>query len=312
MKEREYIMETIIKVNHLTKKFEDFYAVRDISFEVQRGELFGFLGVNGAGKSTTINMLCTLLKPTEGTAEIAGAGLGVEDEIIKRHIGVVSQGNVLDSLLSVKENLICRGSLYEPDKRILQRKLNEVIEILMLEDVLKRPYGKLSGGQKRRSEIAAALMHTPDVLFLDEPTTGLDPATRQSVWQAIENLQKEWKMTVFLTTHYMEEAAKSNHIAMIDKGKLIEYGTPFSLKERFAQDRLILTAEPSHWEALQKMLQGSQLIYHQTEDKFEVSIPDTKSAIPIVDRVQEIISGFEVIQGTMDDVFLNVTHTTCQ
>lgn len=192
-------MSEIITVEHLKKYYKEVKAVDDISFTVEKGELFGFLGVNGAGKSTTINMLCTLLKPTEGKALINGMELGKEDEEIKKHIGIVYQNNCLDHLLTVQENLLLRGGLYEKDKGKLRHNLTRVTEILNLADVLKRPFGKLSGGQKRRCEIARALMHTPDILFLDEPTTGLDPATRKNVWETVSKLQKEMGMTVFLT-----------------------------------------------------------------------------------------------------------------
>lgn len=300
-------MKEIIKVEHLQKRFQDVKAVDDVSFHVEQGEMFGFLGVNGAGKSTTINMLCTLLAPTGGKAEVAGYLLGKEDEEIRRHIGVVSQGNVLDKLLTVKENLICRGSLYEKNKIKLQKQLNDVCEILSLSDVIRRPYGKLSGGQRRRCEIAAALMHTPDVLFLDEPTTGLDPATRKSVWQTVYRLQKEIKMTVFLTTHYMEEAAWANHIAIIDKGRIVQYGTPFSLKEQFAKDSLILAYRPEFMGKLEQSLQSAGASYRVKEGRIKVTIPDTMAALPLLSSVQNMISGFEVIQGSMDDVFMNAT-----
>ena len=187
--------------------YQNVKAVDNISFSVAKGEFFGFLGVNGARKSTTINMLCTLQKPTSGEAWVSGYKLGKENEAIKNHIGVVYQTNCLDKRLTVLENLIIWGSLYESDSRKLKKNLGYVIEILNLKDVLKRPFGKLSGGQKRRCEIGRALMHMPDILFLDEPTTGLDPAARKSVWETVTMLQKEMNMTVFLTTHYMEEAA---------------------------------------------------------------------------------------------------------
>ena len=283
-------------------------AVDDISFSVQKGEMFGFLGVNGAGKSTTINMLCTLLRPTEGEAEVAGCILGREDEEIRRKIGVVYQGNVLDDVLTVKENLILRGSLYEKDKKKLLRNLEYVCEILSLSDVLKRPYEKLSGGQKRRCEIGAALLHTPEILFLDEPTTGLDPATRKNVWQTIGRLQKEMKMTVFLTTHYMEEAAKANHIGIIEKGHMVEFGTPFSLKEQYAKDSLIIRYSPEQKGQLEQMVKESRFPCKSKGEKLIVTIPKTISAIPLLSAIENLIEGFEVVQGTMDDVFLNVTN----
>ncbi|MDE6905407.1 MAG: ABC transporter ATP-binding protein [Lachnospiraceae bacterium] len=300
-------MSEILKVNHLKKYFHEVKAVDDISFSVERGEMFGFLGVNGAGKSTTISMLCTLLKPTGGEAEVAGCVLGKEDEEIKRRIGVVYQWNVLDDLLTVKENLICRGSLYEKDKRKLKKRMEYVCEILALSDVVRRPYGKLSGGQKRRCEIGAALLHTPEILFLDEPTTGLDPATRKSVWQTIGRLQKEMKMTVFLTTHYMEEAAKANHIGIIEKGKMVQYGTPFALKEEFAKDRLIIRYQPKKRDSIEGLLKDTGFLYKIKDEKIIATIPKTVASIPLLERIEHDIEGFEVIQGSMDDVFLNVT-----
>lgn len=300
-------MSDIIKVNHLKKYFHETKAVDDISFSVKRGEMFGFLGVNGAGKSTTISMLCTLLKPTGGNVEIVGFALGKEDEEIKRKIGVVYQWNVLDDLLTVKENLICRGSLYEKDGGKLKRQMEYVCEILALSDVLKRPYGKLSGGQKRRCEIGAALLHTPEILFLDEPTTGLDPATRKSVWQTVGRLQKEMKMTVFLTTHYMEEAAKADHIGIIEKGKMVQYGTPFSLKEQFAKDRLIIRYQDGKKGQIEEILKDMGCSYKMKNEKIIAYIPETLDAIPLIGQMEYHMKGFEVIQGTMDDVFLNVT-----
>ncbi len=300
-------MEESIKVNHLKKYYQDVKAVDDISFSVAKGELFGFLGVNGAGKSTTINMLCTLQEPTAGEAWVNGRKIGKENEEIKRHIGAVYQNNCLDKLLTVKENLMLRGAMYEPDNRKLKQNLTRVTEILGLSDVLKRPFGKLSGGQKRRCEIARALMHTPDILFLDEPTTGLDPATRKNVWETVRLLQKEMGMTVFLTTHYMEEAAKADHIGIISKGHFVEYGTPFSLKERYAGDKLYLVPKSDRWQEVRERLEKLGLGYTMSEERIFVRIGDTMSSLPLINKMEGMLQGFEVIQGTMDDVFLNVT-----
>lgn len=297
----------IITVEHLKKYYREVKAVDDISFTVEKGELFGFLGVNGAGKSTTINMLCTLLKPTEGKALINGVELGKEDEEIKKHIGIVYQNNCLDNLLTVQENLLLRGGLYEKDKEKLRHNLSRVTEILDLADVLKRPFGKLSGGQKRRCEIARALMHTPDILFLDEPTTGLDPATRKNVWETVYTLQKEMGMTVFLTTHYMEEAAAADHIGIMDHGHLVEYGTPFSLKETYAKDKLYLIPKAEQRENIVMELRKNNLEYSVLEERIFVKLGSTLSAMPLLAKVEDRIQGFEVIQGTMDDVFLSVT-----
>lgn len=300
-------MEEAIKVEHLKKYYQDVKAVDDVSFSVRKGELFGFLGVNGAGKSTTINMLCTLQEPTAGEAWVNGRKIGKENEEIKRHIGAVYQNNCLDKLLTVKENLMLRGGLYETDKRKLKKNLAHVTEILGLSDVLKRPFGKLSGGQKRRCEIARALMHAPDILFLDEPTTGLDPATRKQVWETVRMLQKEMGMTVFLTTHYMEEAAKADHIGIISRGRFVEYGTPFSLKEKYARDKIYLIPQTDGWQGVQEHLQARNLKYTRMEERILVHIDDTMSSLPLINEMEGMLQGFEVIQGTMDDVFLNVT-----
>ncbi len=307
-------MKSVITVNHLKKYFHDVKAVDDISFSVEKGELFGFLGVNGAGKSTTINMLCTLMKPTAGSAEICGLALGANDAEIKRRIGIVFQNNVLDKILTVKENLLLRGGLYEKDRTKLKKSLERICGILSLEDVLNRPFGKLSGGQKRRCEIARALMHTPEILFLDEPTTGLDPATRKAVWETVHSLRQELKMTVFLTTHYMEEAAGSDHIAIMSRGKLTQFGTPFSLKERFAKDRLSLIPKLGETEAIRAGLREIGLAFREREGVLEAAVENTMAALPVVEKFSERLDGFEVVQGTMDDVFLNAAKgdTVCE
>lgn len=301
-------MKAAITVEHLKKYYRDVKAVDDISFSVEQGELFGFLGVNGAGKSTTINMLCTLQEPTGGKALIQGFELGKDNEEIKNHIGVVYQNNCLDKLLTVKENLLIRGGLYEKDTAKLKKNLARVTEILGLGDVLKRPFGKLSGGQKRKCEIARALMHTPDILFLDEPSTGLDPATRKTMWETVHSLRKDLNMTVFLTTHYMEEAAKADHIGIMHRGHFVEYGTPFFLKEKYAKDKLYLVPKKEYAQEIQAELDVRNLDWALREERILVRMDNTLSAIPLLKSLEQKIAGFEVVQGTMDDVFLNVTE----
>ena len=296
----------IIEAKNLKKYFGNVKAVDDISFTVEKGELFGFLGVNGAGKSTTINMLATLLPATEGQVLICDHELGKDNEKIRQNIGIVWQQNALDDFLTVEENLLCRGYLYEKEISKNKGNLKKVTELLSLEDVLRRRYGKLSGGQKRRCEIAAALMHTPKILFLDEPTTGLDPATRQSVWDAVARLQNEDNVTVFLTTHYMEEAAMANHIVLLNSGKIVDCDTPFALKERYAHDMLRL--QPLNMGAINEIsqkLQHLRLPYSEKEGRILVPLSATMEALPVLSQVKELIDGFEVVQGTMDDVFLN-------
>lgn len=274
-----------IEIQNLTKKYGEYVAVDHISFQVEKGSLIGFLGMNGAGKTTVINMLATLLKPDDGKVTICGHELGREDNEIRRKIGIIYQQNCLDDLLSVQENLIGRGVLYGISRKEAKMQCNKLTEILKLEDILKKKYKTLSGGQKRRCEIAAALMHTPEILFLDEPTTGLDPATRIDVWNIVERLQREEKMTVFLTTHYMEEAAKADHIIIIDKGKILTAGTPFELKEKYAKDKVKL---------------------YYSGETVNIPVESTLDAVPVIQKHLGEIQGFEVIQGNMDDVFVNV------
>lgn len=249
-------MEHMIEVKGLKKYFREVKAVDDISFTVEKGELFGFLGINGAGKSTTINMLCTLFAPTAGEINICGCRLGKEDEKIRESIGVVWQDNCLDRRLTVKENLYVRGALYGFTGTGLKENVERVCDRLQLGEIYNRQYGKLSGGQKRRCELGAALVNTPKVLFLDEPTTGLDPATRKLVWKSLDKLREDDGMTVFLTTHYMEEAARAGHIAIIDSGKIREFGTPFELKERYAKDKLRIWPKPDRFERVQSVLEN--------------------------------------------------------
>lgn len=291
----------IIEVNGLTKTYGDLTAVDHISFTVEQGTMLGFLGINGAGKSTAINMLSTLLRPDSGTATVCGHRLGQEDDQIRRKIGIVYQQNVLDDLLSVRENLLCRGILHGASRSQAASRLEHLCHILKLEDILKKQYKTLSGGQKRRCEIAAALMHTPQVLFLDEPTTGLDPATRKDVWQIIETLRREQNMTVFLTTHYMEEAAAADQIIILDHSKIIASGTPFDLKERYAKDKLRLFCAQE--------LSGLPDSSTPTAFGYEITLSRTLDALPILAEVQGRVEGFEVIQGDMDDVFLNAVGT---
>ena len=275
----------ILEVNNLTKRYGDVTAVDHISFSVEKGSLLGFLGVNGAGKTTAINMMATLLTPDEGNVQLCGLTLGKDDTAIRRKIGIVYQQNCLDEILTVRENLLCRGILHGATKTEAAKQCDRLSEILKLKDILEKKYRCLSGGQKRRCEIAAALMHTPEILFLDEPTTGLDPATRVDVWDTIASLQQHEKMTVFLTTHYMEEAAEADKIILLDHGRILDSGTPFALKEKYAADKLKL--------------------YYRNKDAEERTIPSVFEALPILETLREQLDGFEVIQGNMDDVFLN-------
>ncbi len=300
-------METAVRVEHLVKHVNHIKAVDDISFRIEKGELFGFLGVNGAGKSTTINILCTLFPQTAGTVEICGCRLGKENEEIRRKIGMVRQNNCLDDDLSVKENLLVRGSLYERDRIKLHKKLADVCEMMGLQDVYGRRYARLSGGQKRRCEIAGALLHVPEILFLDEPTTGLDPATRKDVWESVEKLRQELKMTVFLTTHYMEEAARASTVVILDGGHIKEQGTPFYLKELYAKDKLKLIPAAGREADLWEVLRKENLSCQKKEEYIVLTLTNSMQAVPLLERYGTLLAGFEMVQGTMDDVFLQMT-----
>lgn len=294
-----------IEIKNLTKRYGNFTAVNNISFDVEAGSMIGFLGVNGAGKSTTINMLSTILTPDGGEVDVCGYRLGRQDMEIRKSIGVVYQSNVLDDLLTVKENLVLRATIAGLSKEKINKRLSELSDLLKLESILNKKYQLLSGGQKRRCEIALALMHSPKILFLDEPTTGLDPATRIDVWEAVKLLRKTEDMTVFLTTHYMEEAATADKIVIIDKGEILAEGTPFELKETYAKDRLKLYFSKEKEENIKNFFKEDT--YKTTKYGARVYINSSIEAIKEVEKVKDLIDGFEVIQGNMDDVFLNVT-----
>ncbi|MBR6534050.1 MAG: ABC transporter ATP-binding protein [Clostridia bacterium] len=297
----------MIRVNGLTKSYGTTKAVNGIDFSLSQGEMLGFLGVNGAGKSTTVNMLSTLIKSDGGTCRICGYELGKQDNEIRKHIGIVYQQNCLDEILTVEENLICRGRLRTSDKRQLKATLAHLSDLLSLQPILKKRYNTLSGGQKRRCEIAAALMHTPKLLFLDEPTTGLDPATRKDVWAVIDQLRKNEGLTVFLTTHYMEEAALADRIIIINKGSIMAQGTPFELKEKYARDTVKLYTQDQ--DKVIRTLSQMSIEAKKTPYGASFFVNGTQNAIEPIYKIRDMIDGFEVIAGNMDDVFLNVCGT---
>lgn len=297
----------VVNIKDLTKTYGSVKAVDNISFSVEKGSFIGFLGVNGAGKSTTINMMSTLLEPNCGSIEICGFDIKKDSKKVREKTGIVYQGNVLDDLLTVKENLLCRGMLRCSDKKQAMTRLFELEEIFSLTDILKKKYRTLSGGQKRRCEIAAALMHTPEVLILDEPTTGLDPSARREVWSTIEQLRQKTRMTVFLTTHYMEEAAEADKIIIISKGRIVAEGLPHELKEKYAADYLKIYCDNSQKTRLLQNLALDSAGYTEENYGLKIALADTKEALPLLNKAGDDLEGFEVIQGTMDDVFLNAT-----
>ena len=294
-------MKNVIEIKNLTKSFGELKAVDNLSFKVKEGELFAFLGVNGAGKSTTINMMCAALRPDTGEIVIDGEPLSANVNGIKRKLGVVFQSSVLDYALSVRDNLESRAALYGIVEDGFKKRLAELSKLLELDPILKRPLGKLSGGQRRRVDIARALLHSPKILVLDEPTTGLDPQTRKTIWSVIESLRKNENMTVFLTTHYMEEAADADYVVIIDSGKIAAEGTPLELKNRYTGDYITLYGRD------EEEIVSLGLPYEKMRDAYRISVPDTRTATDLILKAPELFSDYEITKGKMDDVFLAVT-----
>ena len=294
-------MSSIIEISSLSKRFGEVQAVNDLSFRVKEGELFAFLGINGAGKSTTINIMCGQLSKDSGTVQLSGFDLDSDPDSIKRNLGVVFQNSVLDKELSVQDNLQSRAALYGIRGKAFRERLAELAELLEFDDLLKRTVGKLSGGQRRRIDIARALIHRPKILILDEPTTGLDPQTRSTLWQVIGDLRKNEGMTVFLTTHYMEEAADADYVVILDSGMIAAEGTPLELKNTYTGDFItVYGAEESQIKQL-----GAP--YETIRDAYRVSVPNTAAATELILKYPDIFRDYEITKGKMDDVFLAVT-----
>jgi len=294
-------MEKILEVNNLHKKYGDLTAVNNISFYVRKGELYAFLGQNGAGKSTTIRMIITLLEKDGGEVLLNGKK---DENYIRNHIGVVFQDNVLDGALTVKENLLNRGALYLSSKKEVLARYEILAEKLNLIEIENQRFKTLSGGQKRRVEIARALFSNPELLILDEPTTGLDPETRQVIWRVINDLRKHDGITVFLTTHYMEEAANADHIVVIHKGNIVVHGSPSELKDKYSKDYFRVV--PKDKVLLINYLDKQKRVYELIADQYYIEIKDTQDTLDLITDIKENIKTFEVVKGTLDDVFVNV------
>lgn len=294
-------MENVIEINHLNKSFGEVRAVQDLSFRVKRGELFAFLGVNGAGKSTTINIMCGQLGRDSGSIVIDSQELDGNVNAVKSKLGVVFQSSVLDKALNVRENLESRAALYGIVGSAFEARLSELAQMLSFEDLLKRTVGKLSGGQRRRIDIARSLLHKPDILILDEPTTGLDPQTRKTLWSVISDLRRKDNMTVLLTTHYMEEAADADFVVIIDGGRLIAEGTPLELKNKYTGDYITL------YGASEDTIKKLGIPYEPLRDAYRLLVPNTAAATELIIRHPEVFRDYEITKGKMDDVFLAVT-----
>jgi len=298
-------MEDIIVVKNLLKKYGDFVAVDHIDFSVRKGQFFAFLGPNGAGKSTTINILCTLLKKTEGDVNICGNELDKQDEEIRRKIGVVFQENVLDDFLTVKENLYSRAKLYFKNDVLAQKeKYDFVVNFLDLIKLENKLFKTLSGGQKRRVEIARALIGKPEILILDEPTTGLDPETRKTVWGLLYKLKQDFGVTIFLTTHYMEEASEADYVIVINQGKIAAQGTPNDLKANYSKDNLKLIA--NNTKEIKAYLENKNIEYSYQKKEFVVKLDSTIEAIDIAQDLKQYLQSLEIIKGTLDDAFIKI------
>lgn len=297
-------MNDIIQIKHLNKSFKDIKAVQDLSFCVKEGELFAFLGINGAGKSTTINIMCGQQKKDSGSIIISGHDLDQNLDLIKRELGVVFQSSVLDAALSVYENLESRAALYGITGKAFKKRLTELAKILDFENLLKRTVGKLSGGQRRRIDIARALFHKPKILILDEPTTGLDPQTRSIIWDVIADFRNNENLTVFLTTHYMEEAAEADYVVIIDSGKISAEGTPLELKNIYTKDYITL------YGVNEDNVKALGIEYEQIPNGYRLFVANTSIATDLIVRNPQLFNDYEITKGKMDAVFLAITGKT--
>lgn len=294
-------MQNIIEINNLDKSFQDVHAVNDLSLRVKEGELFAFLGVNGAGKSTTISIMCGMLAKDGGKVFIDGKDVDKDMREITKELGVVFQNTVLDAKLSVKDNLTSRAALYGITGKEAKQRIAHLAELLEFKDILNRTFGKLSGGQKRRVDVARALLNNPKILILDEPTTGLDPEARKALWSVVTSLRKNQNMTVFLTTHYMEEAADADYVVILDSGKISAEGTPLELKNNYTGDFVTI------YNVDEDKIKALGLPYENIRDAVRIAVKNTKEARDLIVKHPDLFTDFEITTGKMDDVFLAVT-----
>lgn len=294
-------MQNIIEINNLDKSFQDVHAVNDLSLRVKEGELFAFLGVNGAGKSTTISIMCGMLAKDGGKVFIDGKDVDKDMREITKELGVVFQNTVLDAKLSVKDNLTSRAALYGITGKEAKQRIAHLAELLEFKDILNCTFGKLSGGQKRRVDVARALLNNPKILILDEPTTGLDPEARKALWSVVTSLRKNQNMTVFLTTHYMEEAADADYVVILDSGKISAEGTPLELKNNYTGDFVTI------YNVDEDKIKALGLPYENIRDAVRIAVKNTEEARDLIVKHPDLFTDFEITKGKMDDVFLAVT-----
>lgn len=298
-------MSSIIEVKNFTKRYGKFLAVNDISFEVEEGSVFAFLGPNGAGKSTTINTLCTIFEKTSGTLLIDGKEVSKQKNEVRKAIGIVFQESTLDTKMTVEENLKMHCVFYQVPKNEVEERIQFVLNLVDLLDWRKSVVGSLSGGMKRRVEIARGLIHYPKVLFLDEPTTGLDPQTRSHIWEYIVKLQKERNITIFLTTHYMDEAEICSKVAIMDGGVIIANDTPYELKKQYTKDKAYINTEKP--EELEKVLTQYNLKFNKKKTHYSVEPESIPNLLQVLSSQKDVITDLEIKKGTLNDVFLNIT-----
>lgn len=292
-----------ISVKNLTKFYDNIHAVKGISFDVEKDSFFAFLGPNGAGKSTTINIIATLLSHDGGEVEVFDNKLGKKDSDIRKNIGVVFQNSMLDDLLTVRENLIIRGSFYGITKDDLDNRVNEINELLEIEPFYNQRYGNLSGGQRRKADIARALLNWPELLILDEPTTGLDPKSRKDIWELINRLRIEKNITIFLTTHYMEEVVDANKVVIINDGQIVAEGSSEELRMKYSTDRVKIIPKNN----LEEKLIKEKVEYYSTNEVLNIVVEDCFEGLKVVEKYKAYIEEFEILRGDMDDVFVNIT-----
>lgn len=298
-------MKAIIDVSNFTKKYGNFTAVNDISFQVEEGSIFAFLGPNGAGKSTTINTLCTIFEKTSGTLVIDDKDVSKQKAAVRKAIGVVFQDSTLDAKMTIEENLKMHCVFYQVPEKEVEERIHFVLNLVDLLPERKKMVGALSGGMKRRVEIARGLIHYPKVLFLDEPTTGLDPQTRAHIWEYIVKLQKERSITIFLTTHYMEEAEICQKVAIIDGGKIVAHDTPYALKKQYTRDKAFITTKDM--DALEVALKEYSIDYERKTTYFKADAQNMPALLQVIGEQKDLITDLEIKKGTFNDVFLEIT-----
>lgn len=296
-------MDYAIEINNLVKTYDKVEAVKDISFFVEKDTFFAFLGPNGAGKSTTINIISTLLDKNQGEVKVLGHKVGVEDNLIRENIGVVFQASMLDDLLTVKENLLVRATFYNISKQEFETRIEEINQFLEFMPFYNQRYGELSGGQRRKADIVRALLNWPKILILDEPTTGLDPKSRKDIWRLISKLRDEREITIFLTTHYMEEVKDANKIVVINDGKIVAEGSSEELRIKYSYDRLKVIPH----NGFEQILKDDSVKYYKVNDTINIVLDSCFEGLELVEKYKSSISEFEILRGDMDDVFLNIT-----